>query len=86
MPRSIQILDHGDELAKRVQDHEAKTGDERPIEEYVLEPATITCARGDVRSSMPQGGRFDRHFAGIRPSRAHRDGLPGGVALAQRRP
>jgi len=48
MPRSIQeILDHGDELAQRFQDYEPKPGDERPVEEYLLERATIARARGE---------------------------------------
>jgi hypothetical protein len=46
MPRSIQeILDHGDDLAKRFEDYEPKPGDERPVEEYLLERATIARAR-----------------------------------------
>jgi hypothetical protein len=48
MPRSIQeILDHGDELAKRFEDYEPKPGGERPVEEYVLERATIARARSE---------------------------------------
>ena len=48
MPRSIQeILDHADELAKRFQDYEPKPGDERPLEEYLLERAAIARARGE---------------------------------------
>jgi len=48
MPRSIQeILDHGDDLAKRFEDYEPKPGDERPIEEYLLERATIARARSE---------------------------------------
>jgi len=48
MPRSIQeILDHGDELAKRFQDYEPGSGDERPVEEFLLERATIARARGE---------------------------------------
>ncbi len=48
MPRSIQeILDHGDELARRFEDYEPKPGDERPIEEYLLERATIARTRGE---------------------------------------
>ncbi len=53
MPRSIQeILDHADELAKRFEDYEPKPGDERPLEEYLLERAAIARARGNNRSSM----------------------------------
>ena len=48
MPRSIQeILDHADELAKRFEDYEPKPGDKRPLEEYLLERATIARARGE---------------------------------------
>jgi len=48
MPRSIQeILDHGDELAKRFEDYEPEPGDERLVEEYLLERATITRARSE---------------------------------------
>ncbi len=48
MPRSIQeILDHGDELAKRFEDYEPKPGDERVLEEYLLERATIARARSE---------------------------------------
>ena len=48
MPRSIQeILDHGDELAARLEGYEPQAGDERPVEEYVLERATIARARSE---------------------------------------
>lgn len=48
MPRSIQeILDHADELATRFEDFEPQPGDERPLEEYLLERATIARARGE---------------------------------------
>lgn len=48
MPRSIQeILDHGDDLARRFEDYEPQPGDERPVEEYLLERATIARARGE---------------------------------------
>ena len=48
MPRSIQeILDHADELAKRFEDYEPNDGDERPVEEYLLERATIARAHGE---------------------------------------
>ena len=48
MPRSIQeILDHAEELAKRFEDYEPKAGDERPLEEYLLERAAIARARGE---------------------------------------
>src|SRR5437870_2856543 len=48
MPRSIQeILDHADELAKRFEDYEPKPEDERSVEEYLLERATIARARSE---------------------------------------
>lgn len=48
MPRSIQeILDHGDDLARRFEDYEPEPGDERPVEEYLLERATIARARSE---------------------------------------
>ncbi len=48
MPRSIQeILDHADELAQRFEDYEPTAGDERPIEEYLLERAALTRARSE---------------------------------------
>jgi hypothetical protein len=48
MPRSIQeILDHADELAQRFEEYEPSDGDERPVEEYVLERAVVAQARGE---------------------------------------
>jgi len=48
MPRSIQeILDHADELAQRFEDCEPEAGDERSVEEYLLERATIARARSE---------------------------------------
>ena len=48
MPRSIQeILDHADELAKRFEDYEPDAADERSVEEYLLERATIARARSE---------------------------------------
>lgn len=48
MPRSIQeILDHGDELARRFEAYKPSLDDERPVEEYLLERATIARARGE---------------------------------------
>jgi hypothetical protein len=39
MPRSIQeILDHADERTRQSQDYEPHPGDERPVEEHLLEP------------------------------------------------
>lgn len=48
MPRSIQeILDHADELAERFEDYEPAAGDERPVEEYLLERAVLDRARSE---------------------------------------
>ncbi len=48
MPRSIQeILDHGDELALRFEDYEPTSGDERDVEEYLLERATLARAQSE---------------------------------------
>lgn len=48
MPRSIQeILDHADELAKRFEDYDPQPGDERPVEEYLIQRAVIAWARSE---------------------------------------
>lgn len=48
MPRPIQeILDHADELAERFENYEPEPGDERPVEEYLLERAALARARGE---------------------------------------
>ena len=48
MPKSIQdILDHADELAERLETYEPVPGDERPVEEYVLERAVLSRARSE---------------------------------------
>lgn len=48
MPRSLQeILDHGDELAQCFEDYTPKDGDERPVEEYLLERAAIARSRSE---------------------------------------
>jgi len=48
MPRSIQeILDHADELADRFEDYEPAEGDERPVEEYLLQRAALARARSE---------------------------------------
>lgn len=48
MPRSIQeILDHADELAKRFEEYEPAEGDERPVEEYLLQRAAVARARSE---------------------------------------
>jgi len=48
MPRSIQeILDHGAELARRFEEYDPEARDERVVEEYLLERATIDRARSE---------------------------------------
>lgn len=48
MPRSIQeILDHAEELAQQFEDYEPVEGDERPIEEYLLQRAALARARSE---------------------------------------
>jgi hypothetical protein len=48
MPRSIQeILDHAAELSKRFESYEPNDGDERQVEEYLLERAALTRARSE---------------------------------------
>jgi hypothetical protein len=48
MPRSIQdILDHADEIAERFENYEPEPGDERPVEEYLLERAALARARSE---------------------------------------
>lgn len=48
MPRTIQeILDHADELAERFENYEPGDGDERPVEEYLLERAALGRARSE---------------------------------------
>lgn len=48
MPRSIQeILDHADELAERFENLDPEAAQERPIEEYLLQRATLARARSE---------------------------------------
>jgi hypothetical protein len=48
MPRSIQeILDHADQLAARFEDYEPADGDERSVEQYMLERAALDRARSE---------------------------------------
>ncbi len=48
MPRSIQeILDHAEDLAKQFEDYEPGAGDERPVEEYLLQPAALARAHSE---------------------------------------
>jgi hypothetical protein len=48
MPRSIQDnLDHADEIAERFENYEPEPGDERPVEEYLLERAALARARSE---------------------------------------
>jgi hypothetical protein len=48
MPRTIrEVLEHADELAHRFETHEFASGDERPIEEYLVQRAVIARARSE---------------------------------------
>lgn len=48
MPRSIQeILDQAEELARRFEEYEPSEGDERPVEEYLLQRAALARARSE---------------------------------------
>jgi hypothetical protein len=48
MPRSVQeILDHANELARRFEDYDPAPGDERLVEEYLLERAAMARARSE---------------------------------------
>lgn len=48
MPRSMQqILDHADEIAQRFESYEPSEGDERPVEEYLLQRAAVARARSE---------------------------------------
>lgn len=48
MPRSIQeILDHADELARQLEEYEPAEGDERPVEDYLLQRAALGRARSE---------------------------------------
>jgi FAD/FMN-containing dehydrogenase len=48
MPRSIQdILDHAEELARQFEEFDPDAGDERAVEEYLLERAVLARARSE---------------------------------------
>jgi len=48
MPRSIQeILDHAEQLAQQFEDYEPAPGDERPVEEYLLQRAALARAHSE---------------------------------------
>ncbi len=48
MPKSIQeILDHAEALAERFEAYEPQPGDERPVEEHLLERAALAWARSE---------------------------------------
>jgi len=48
MPRSIQdILDHADQLAERFENYDPDAGDERSVEEYLLQRAALARARSE---------------------------------------
>ena len=88
MPRSIQdILDHADELAERFEEYEPGEGDERRVEEDLLERAALTRARS-VRSLTPslQLGRLGSPGARTeKPSVLRRRLLSSGTARSSSR-
>ena len=48
MPRSIQeILAHAEALAKQFEDYDPSVGDERPVEEYLLQRAALARAHSE---------------------------------------
>jgi len=48
MPRSLQqILDHADAIAQRFESYEPVDGDERPVEEYLLQRAAVARAQSE---------------------------------------
>ena len=48
MPRTIQeILDHADKIAQQFEEYQPDDGDERPVEEYLLERAAVARARSE---------------------------------------
>lgn len=48
MPRSIrEILEHAEELARRLEDYEPVEGDERSVEEYLLRLAALNRAHSE---------------------------------------
>lgn len=64
MPRSIQeILDHADELTERFENYEPADGDERPIEEYLLERAALDRARSEGPVIDSPGARLPRSLS-----------------------
>ena len=83
MPRSIQeILDHADELARRFEDYEPSEGDERPIEEYLLQRAALARARSerqivDAVVAARHAGITWAHASGNCSERPHRQRSSG---------
>ena len=66
MPRSIQeILDHADELAARFENYEPEPGDERPVEEYLLEREHSHEPEANDRSSTPSSRHEPRTCPGL---------------------
>jgi hypothetical protein len=56
MPRTVQdILDHGDELAKRFEDYEPRPGDERSAETFaMLRRAVLERARAEAKEWLQE--------------------------------
>lgn len=48
VPRTIQqILDQAEQLAQRFEEYEPQPGDERPVEEYLIQRAVLARARSE---------------------------------------
>lgn len=67
MPRTIQeILDHADELAKRGEAYEPGEGDERLVEEYLLQRAVLARARSERQITEAVAGARARGISWTR--------------------
>ena len=71
MPRTVQdIVDHGDELAKRFEDYEPRPGDERLPESFAaLRRAVLERAKAEGGCRKPSPGRGETDTPGA--SSAH---------------
>ena len=92
MPRSIQeILDHADELARRLEEYEPAEGDERPVEDYLLQRAALARARSErqvveaVVAARAAGspGRGSASCSEVGPGRPAALRLPRGAGLTR---
>ena len=80
MLRTIQeILDHADEVARRLEAYDPSSADERPVEEFLLEQAVLERARGErelteaVTAARVKGVTWHRigEILGTSPQAAH---------------